>query len=220
MATKSRKEFKLDKGSNRNFDTSKGSKRKFDLTKDDGEQVKDTPSQGGSSATPPSIPANNGGLSNNGDQNNRKWLWIVLAIVVVGLLAWWLMPIPSADENDNIVEQEEMIEDVAVPNVDSSLSVDSVQGEDNQTSETTNGIEEPVATIPEPINQPSIEVEDRSVAPPSFVTSSTVTDIEQKAKSVIRGDFGNGQERKNRLGSEYSEVQKKVNELYSKGLIY
>lgn len=216
-----KKDFQIDKGSKRSFDTSKGSKRKFDLAKDDDvQQVNDTPSQGGSSATPPSIPANNGGLSNNGDQNNRKWLWIVLAIVVVGLLAWWLMPIPSADENDNIVEQEEMIEDVAVPNVDSSLSVDSVQGEDNQTSETTNGIEEPVATIPEPVNQPSIEVEDRSVAPTSFVTSSTVTDIEQTAKSVIRGDFGNGQERKNRLGSEYSEVQKKVNELYSKGLIY
>ncbi|MBR4886392.1 MAG: hypothetical protein IKU16_03815 [Muribaculaceae bacterium] len=48
-------------------------------------------------------------------------------------------------------------------------------------------------------------------------STTTATDIEEKAKSVIRGEFGNGQERKKRLGSDYSEVQKKVNEIYSKG---
>ncbi len=41
--------------------------------------------------------------------------------------------------------------------------------------------------------------------------------LEQKAKHVIRGDFGNGLDRKNKLGSEYEDVQRKVNEMYRNG---
>ena len=37
--------------------------------------------------------------------------------------------------------------------------------------------------------------------------------IDILAKRVIRGDYGNGQERKNKLGELYSIVQKRVNEL-------
>lgn len=38
--------------------------------------------------------------------------------------------------------------------------------------------------------------------------------IEEKARQVIRGDFGNGLDRKNALGSEYNAIQSKVNEIY------
>lgn len=38
-------------------------------------------------------------------------------------------------------------------------------------------------------------------------------DVENLAKEVIRGNFGNGQERKDLLGKNYEEVQKRVNEL-------
>ena len=37
--------------------------------------------------------------------------------------------------------------------------------------------------------------------------------IEELARAVIRGEYGNGQERKNKLGNLYNEVQKKVNEI-------
>ena len=37
--------------------------------------------------------------------------------------------------------------------------------------------------------------------------------IEELAKAVIRGEYGNGQERKNRLGNLYNEVQARVNEI-------
>lgn len=39
------------------------------------------------------------------------------------------------------------------------------------------------------------------------------TDIENLAREVIRGNFGNGQERKDLLGENYAEIQKRVNEL-------
>lgn len=38
-------------------------------------------------------------------------------------------------------------------------------------------------------------------------------DIENLAKEVIRGNFGNGQERKDLLRENYEEIQKRVNEL-------
>lgn len=44
-------------------------------------------------------------------------------------------------------------------------------------------------------------------------TDLTKNDIENLAKEVIRGNFGNGQERKDLLGENYAEIQKRVNEL-------
>ena len=38
-------------------------------------------------------------------------------------------------------------------------------------------------------------------------------DIEALAQAVIRGDYGNGEERKRRLGSLYAAVQARVNEI-------
>ena len=36
--------------------------------------------------------------------------------------------------------------------------------------------------------------------------------IDRKANRVIRGDYGNGEERKRRLGDDYNAVQNRVNE--------
>ncbi len=62
-----------------------------------------------------------------------------------------------------------------------------------------------------------------SSAPHSDEIVSTATtivesnyDIEVTARSVIRGDFGNGQERRKKLGSKYNEVQLCVNEILRK----
>lgn len=43
--------------------------------------------------------------------------------------------------------------------------------------------------------------------------------IEQKAFDVIRGKYGNGQVRKDKLGAEYAKIQKLVNEMYRNGTI-
>lgn len=50
----------------------------------------------------------------------------------------------------------------------------------------------------------------------SAVSSSNAKSIDTLAKEVIRGDWGNGAERKQRLtaaGYDYAAVQKRVNEL-------
>ena len=38
-------------------------------------------------------------------------------------------------------------------------------------------------------------------------------DVDALARAVIRGDYGNGAERKRRLGSLYDAVQTRVNEI-------
>lgn len=45
-------------------------------------------------------------------------------------------------------------------------------------------------------------------------------DVEENARRVIRGDFGNGQTRMDKLGSSYSEIQGRVNEMYRQGLAH
>lgn len=56
---------------------------------------------------------------------------------------------------------------------------------------------------------------------PFSATSAPISgDVEENARRVIRGDFGNGQERRDKLGSSYSEIQGKVNEMYRQGLVH
>lgn len=40
-------------------------------------------------------------------------------------------------------------------------------------------------------------------------------DVDALARAVIRGDYGNGEERKRRLGANYAAVQRRVNEMLS-----
>lgn len=51
--------------------------------------------------------------------------------------------------------------------------------------------------------------------------SATINgDVDENARRVIRGDFGNGQTRKDKLGASYSEIQGRVNEMYRQGLVH
>ena len=48
-------------------------------------------------------------------------------------------------------------------------------------------------------------------------TPAPTGDIETLARAVIRGDYGNGEERRRRLGDKYAVVQKRVNEIVDGG---
>ena len=77
------------------------------------------------------------------------------------------------------------------------------------------------ATIAEPVKPVQSKPAATQTTKPFSVTSAPVSgDVEENARRVIRGDFGNGQERKDKLGSSYSEIQGKVNEMYRQGLVY
>lgn len=73
------------------------------------------------------------------------------------------------------------------------------------------------ATMPEQRDgSTTVKTDPSSTSAPTLPQGS----LEEKAKRVIRGDFGNGSERKEALGSEYNVIQSKVNEMYRKGEVY
>lgn len=54
---------------------------------------------------------------------------------------------------------------------------------------------------------------------PVIGPSNATGTVEEEAKEVIRGKYGNGAVRKKNLGDRYSEIQSKVNEMYRNGLV-
>lgn len=98
-------------------------------------------------------------------------------------------------------------------------SVNPAKANDNQVAE------RPAKRNPATIAEPAKPVQSKPAATqttkPFSVTSAPVSsDVEENARRVIRGDFGNGQERRDKLGSSYSEIQGKVNEMYRQGLVH
>ena len=54
---------------------------------------------------------------------------------------------------------------------------------------------------------------------PTVQPATLTGTLEEKAKDVIRGNYGNGEVRKQKLGDQYAEIQSKVNEMYRNGLV-
>lgn len=98
-------------------------------------------------------------------------------------------------------------------------SANHAKANDNQVAEQP--AKQNPATIAEPAKPAQSKPASTETTKPSPSTSAPVSgDVEENARRVIRGDFGNGQERKDKLGSSYSEIQGKVNEMYRQGLVH
>ena len=137
---------------------------------------------------------------------------------------------PEATTQTNVPEDGTTEEVNAVSNTpEASSPTDnsetSVAGNDAPTTPKSEGkqSETPASNAPsssKPVQQtPSkqIDVTNNKIAAASAPIGG---DVVENAKRVIRGDFGNGQERKDKLGSAYAEIQSKVNEMYRQGLVY
>ena len=70
-----------------------------------------------------------------------------------------------------------------------------------------------INTIMSIINSNNLTKYDNVEDVENSVENSANVDIEQLARDVINGKYGNGNERKNKLGNLYEEVQKRVNEI-------
>ena len=215
MAKKDKSRFQLNKGTDHGIDISKGGKRKFDLSKDD-EETLVTPA-----AKPqPTAPANSVEPNPEPEEKkNNKWLWIILAIIVVILLIWWLLP-GTSKESEPLVE-EETTEEVTTPAENPeevSEEAEIPAGEDvvegNVNNDGSSNQSEPVVNTPETI--PSTPQSTNNVVT-NNAPSVVPNDIEAEAIKVIRGDYGIGQERKNKLGNQYEAIQRRVNELKREG---
>lgn len=148
---------------------------------------------------------------------SKLWLWILLGIVVLGGVGYMFFP-KSGDKVAETPEQE--IEAVA----ESSVPADTIAAEGTDIEEAVPNDGHEAANTSEPKNPDAVETT-ATADNTSNVSSSTQVnefnvsnDVEAEAMKVIRGDYGIGQERKNKLGSKYQTIQSRVNELKREGI--
>lgn len=173
----------------------------------------------------------------SGSGNGNK-LGVLIVLAVIAVVAFFLLkpdnsgnevsvsspasPETIAQNADNVQMQEEQPVSESTPNEESAPVVE----EDKSDNKANNNSDNKPAIVSEQEEKARPTTETRNQA--KEVISKTdqkeetipVGSIEEKAKLVIRGDFGNGEERKMKLGSEYSVIQNMVNEMYAKGLVY
>lgn len=240
---KSVRSFDLEKGARRSFDLEKKSSKRFDLAKEDKPDVvtdsvsaidsglsadqktviktnmgkKDVHS-GGTAKGTPEITGNS-----RGSGHKKNGLLFAVAVVAVALIVGIISLFKGTDKDNNTmipstVEQEEQ----------SVIGQQDEASSDNGANEKMQDITEK-ASVQQSSSQ-STQVDGESSVNESKQTSQTkpeindapvsiplASNIEEQAWQVIRGDFGNGEERKQKLGAAYDDIQKKVNELYNTG---
>ena len=112
--------------------------------------------------------------------------------------------------NEEIAEQEHTEQIAQGGEAVVSDRTDSVEFSETQELETTSSH---VADLPKQ------EVTQEVVKPSKSIQVINVSnDVETEALKVIRGDYGIGQERKDKLGEKYQTIQTRVNELKREGL--
>lgn len=156
---------------------------------------------------------------------SKNWLWwLLIALVIIGVIIWLF--VKSDDKSESKTNSEpaaiEQTDSTTMDDAEGAESTDSVnaavsQGETpaeeaNTTEDVATG--DPVATAPEAKPAQSTSTDMTS----SVASSSVSDDVESEAMKVIRGDYGIGQERKNKLGSKYQPIQNRVNQLKREGL--
>lgn len=133
----------------------------------------------------------------------KRWLLLVGVIATLVVAFLFLKPGNSdnsvSDEKVELVSNSESLKD----------ETEGVKGNNAESQPNSSLTEKPQADI-------SISKQEDIKA----VSNHSVEYVEKKALSVIRGIYGNGEERKNKLGTEYQMIQDKVNEMYRKGLVH
>ena len=194
---------KKQRKSTRNFNMEKHVERHFDIEKEEAPVVAEV-SGGKSADAKPRVTA--GGDNSNGSKNKMLALVAIVVLAIVAFVAY-----RSCGSNENTVEEP--------TNTVVSDSTEKEKTDTTSTVETTNSESgQPQSTVSEGSSETEAKPEPNSVSnEPISTNSSTENTVEEKAKQVWEGLYGNGAERKSKLGSDYKAVQKRVNEMYRNG---
>ena len=138
----------------------------------------------------------------------------LVAAFIVGTLLFWpknegeVLPSPTpADTLTHVVDTP------AVEKIDSATIVEKTTPDNDGVDTKQNEVS---AETPEVAEKPKVNTATEST--PSGNTRSG--DVTLDAKKAIRGDFGNGAERRRQLGNDYEQVQALVNKMYRDGNLY
>lgn len=220
-------EDKSKRKSTRKFNLEKHVKRSFNLEK----EVAATPAPSAETpATPQPAPApapaggSDATQTGNGGNKGKHVLSLVVGLAVVaaiGFAAFRGCNSNSSQPVDEPVVDTVMDEQPTAP-TDSTQRADSTQlggGDQNAPA----GAPNEVQPQDDAVNAatPSAQPETSTPSTPSATKAATPSkDVDAEVQKVLHGDYGNGQERKDKLGSSYTKIQRAVNRYYrSKGLL-
>lgn len=220
-------EDKSKRKSTRKFNLEKHVKRSFNLEK----EVAATPAPSAETPATPQpaptpAPAGGSDATQTGNDGNKgkHVLSLVVGLAVVaaiGFAAFRGCNSNSSQPVDEPVVDTVMDEQPTAP-TDSTQRADSTQlGGGDQ--DTPAGAPNEVQPQDDAVNAatPSAQPETSTPSTPSATKAATPSkDVDAEVQKVLRGDYGNGQERKDKLGSSYTKIQRAVNRYYrSKGLL-
>lgn len=215
-------EDKSKRKSTRKFNLEKHVKRSFNLEKD-GAEAPATP-QPAPAPTPAPAGGGDATQTGNGGNKGKHVLSLVVGLAVVaaiGFAAFRGCNSNSSQPVDEPVVDTVMDEQPTAP-TDSTQRADSTQlggGDQNTPAGAPNEVQPQDETVN--AATPSAQPETSTPSTPSATKAATPSkDVDAEVQKVLRGDYGNGQERKDKLGSSYSKIQRAVNRYYrSKGLL-
>lgn len=194
---------KKQRKSTRSFNMEKHVERHFEIEKEE-VPVADT-----SIEKPDSLI--DGSTEENTCTSNNRGKLIVVIVVVLAILAFVAYRSCGSDKekeseptNTIVSDSTEKEKPDTASNVKKATAPETEQ-EQNNVGENTGDVSAAPTNSDEPTKQTSASV------------SSSNSSVEEKAMQVWDGVYGNGTERKSKLGSDYKAVQKRVNEMYRNG---
>lgn len=152
---------------------------------------------------------------------SRKMIWLIIGVIVLCFLGYFIFSKPDNDgQKPVVVEDKTEVENISVPS-DTTNSKEAVkegvgETESEVVENSNNNVDESTAAMVESVKPTETTTIDN--AKTSVRTTNVSNDVEAEAMKVIRGDYGIGQERKNKLGDKYQTIQNRVNELKREGL--
>ncbi len=150
---------------------------------------------------------------------SNKWIWWVVGLIILCIIGYFLFS-KSGKEQPAQPETEVVEEVSAIEGVDEATNQpEVVQDEANaeeasKAAQTEQPAEDPKAEAQAPVTN----VVPEQTQPKATESASVSNDVEAEAMKVIRGEYGIGQERKDKLGAKYQPIQNRVNELKREGV--
>lgn len=194
---------KKQRKSTRSFNMEKHVERHFEIEKEE-VPVADTPIE-----KPESLI--DGSTEGNTCTSNNRGKLIAVIVVVLAILAFVAYRSYSSGQEKESEPTKTIVSDSTekektdtTSNVKKATSPETEQ-EQNNVGENTDAASATPTNSDEPTKQTSASI------------STSNSSVEEKALQVWDGVYGNGTERKSKLGSDYKAVQKRVNEMYRNG---
>lgn len=206
-------EDKSKRKSTRKFNLEKHVKRSFNLEKE-GAATPAPSAEAPATPQPAPAPAPAGGgdatQTGNGGNKGKHVLSLVVGLAVVaaiGFAAFRGCSGNSSQPVDEPVVDTVMDEQPTAP-TDSTQRADSTQlggGDQNAPADAPNEVQPQDDAVNAATPSAQSETSTPSTPSPTKATAPS-TDMDAEVQKVLHGDYGNGQERKDKLGSSYSKI--------------